>query len=101
MNSLDWKEIEIVSRGKRLKGRYNVSESLVTVAAWNGTNTAPLGIFRRTIGQNVAARTGCRRDEIRAEPSLVTPGSPMPAPEMRQWRASPQKSLVRIPVLSN
>jgi len=45
MNSLDWKEIEIVSRGKRLKGRYNVSEGLVTVAAWNGTNTAPLGIL--------------------------------------------------------
>ena len=43
MSSLDWKEIEIVLRGKRVKGRYNVSEGLVTVAAWSGTNTAPLG----------------------------------------------------------
>ena len=45
MSSLDWKEIEIVLRGKRVKGRYNVSEGLVTVAAWSGTNTAPLGIL--------------------------------------------------------
>jgi hypothetical protein len=45
MSSLDWKDIEIVSHGKRVKGRYNVSEGLVTVAAWNGTHTAPLGIL--------------------------------------------------------
>ena len=45
MSSLDWKEIEIVLRGKRVKGRYSVSEGLVTVAAWSGTNTAPLGIL--------------------------------------------------------
>ena len=31
--------------GKRVKGRYNVSEGLVTVAAWSRTNTAPLGIL--------------------------------------------------------
>ena len=58
MSSLDWKDIEIVSRGKRIKGRYNVSEGLVTVAAWRGTNTAPLGILpAERLAQNVAART--------------------------------------------
>jgi hypothetical protein len=45
MNSLDWKEIEIKCRGKPVKGRYNVSDDLVTVAAWNGTKTAQLGIL--------------------------------------------------------
>lgn len=45
MSSPDWIDIEIVLRGKRVKGRYNVSEGLVTVAAWNGTHTAPLGIL--------------------------------------------------------
>ena len=45
MNSSDWKEIEIRSRGKRLKGRYSVSDERVTVAAWNGTKTARLGIL--------------------------------------------------------
>ena len=45
MSSLDWIDIEIVLRGKRVKGRYNVSEGVVTVAAWNGTHTAPLGIL--------------------------------------------------------
>ncbi len=47
MNSLDWKEIEIISRGKRVKGRYsvNVAENFVTVAAWCGTKTARLGIL--------------------------------------------------------
>ena len=46
MNSLDWKEIEIVSRGKRVKGRYSVSEdNFVTVAAWTGTKTARVGIL--------------------------------------------------------
>ena len=45
MSSLDWKEIEITSRGKRVKGRYSVADDLVTVAAWNGTKTARLGIL--------------------------------------------------------
>ena len=45
MSSLDWKEIEIRYRGKPVKGRYNVSDNLVTVAAWNGTKTAQLGIL--------------------------------------------------------
>jgi hypothetical protein len=45
MSSLDWQEIEIVWRGKRVKGRYNVSDGLVTAAAWNGTKTARLGIL--------------------------------------------------------
>ena len=45
MSSPDWKKIEIVSRGKRVKGRYEVSNGVVTVAAWNGTNKAPLGIL--------------------------------------------------------
>jgi hypothetical protein len=35
MGSLDWIDIEIVLRGKRVKGRYNVSEGLVTVAEWH------------------------------------------------------------------
>ena len=46
MSSLDWKEIEITSRGKRVKGRYIVTDdNLVTVAAWNGTKTAQLGVL--------------------------------------------------------
>lgn len=45
MNSLDWKEIEIKYRGKPVKGRYNVSDNFVTVAAWSGTKTAQLGIL--------------------------------------------------------
>ena len=44
MSSLDWKEIEIRYRGKPVKGRY-ASDNLVTVAAWNGTKTAQLGIL--------------------------------------------------------
>ena len=31
--------------GQAHKRRYNVSEGLVTVAAWRGTHTAPLGIL--------------------------------------------------------
>jgi hypothetical protein len=45
MSSLDWNEIEIRSRGRRVRGRYNVSDNLVTVAAWSGTKAAPLGIL--------------------------------------------------------
>ena len=45
MSFLDWKEIEIRSRGKRVKGRYSVADDLVTVAAWNGTKTARLGVL--------------------------------------------------------
>jgi hypothetical protein len=46
MSSLDWKEIEITSRGKRVKGRYIVTDdNFVTVAAWSGTKTARLGIL--------------------------------------------------------
>jgi hypothetical protein len=45
MNSLDWKEIEIKYRGRPIKGRYNVSDNFVTVAAWSGTKTAQLGIL--------------------------------------------------------
>lgn len=45
MSSLDWKDIEIVSQGKRVRGRYSVSDNLVTVAAWSGTKTAQLGIL--------------------------------------------------------
>jgi hypothetical protein len=45
MSSLDWKDIQIKYRGKPLKGRYYVSDDVVTVAAWNGTKTARLGIL--------------------------------------------------------
>jgi hypothetical protein len=45
MDSLDWKDIEINLGGKLIKGRYNVSDNLVTVAAWNGTKTAGLGVL--------------------------------------------------------
>jgi hypothetical protein len=45
MNSLDWKQIEIKYRGKPVKGRYNVSDNVVTVAAWSGIKTAQLGIL--------------------------------------------------------
>jgi hypothetical protein len=45
MTSLDWKQVEINYRGKSVKGRYNISDDLVTVAAWNGTKAAPLGIL--------------------------------------------------------
>jgi hypothetical protein len=45
MTSLDWKEVEIKYRGKPVKGRYNVSDDVVTVAAWSGTKTAQLGIL--------------------------------------------------------
>lgn len=46
MNSPDWKDIEITRRGKPVKGRYSVStDNFVTVAAWNGTKTARLGIL--------------------------------------------------------
>lgn len=45
MSSVDWKEIEIRSRGKRVKGRYNVADDLVTVATWSGTKSARLGIL--------------------------------------------------------
>ena len=42
---LGWKDIEIKYRGKPVKGRYNVSDNLVTVVAWSGTKTAPLGVL--------------------------------------------------------
>lgn len=45
MSSLGWKEIEIRYRGKGVKGRYSVADDLVTVAAWNGTKTARLGVL--------------------------------------------------------
>jgi hypothetical protein len=45
MSSLDWKDVEIRCRGTRVKGRYSVSDNLVTVAAWSGTKTAQLGIL--------------------------------------------------------
>jgi hypothetical protein len=45
MDSLDWKDIEINLRGQLVKWRYNVSDNLVTVAAWNGTKTARLGVL--------------------------------------------------------
>jgi len=45
ISSLHWKEIEIRYRGKPVKGRFNVSDKLVTVAAWNGTKTGQLGIL--------------------------------------------------------
>lgn len=45
MNSPDWKDVQIKYRGKPLKGRYYVSDNVVTVAAWNGTKTARLGIL--------------------------------------------------------
>ena len=45
MNSPDWKDIEIKYRGKPLKGRYYVSDNAVTIAAWNGTKTARVGIL--------------------------------------------------------
>lgn len=40
-----WKEIEVRSHSKRVKGRYCVADDLVTVAAWNGTKTARLGVL--------------------------------------------------------
>jgi len=87
MSSLDWKEIEVRYRGKPIKGRYNVSDNLVTVAAWNGTKTAQLGIFPRgTIGANAATRiSGPRRNKIgRSTPAGIKPVSPPPASKMRQ-----------------
>ena len=46
MIAADWKEIEIVRRGKRVKGRYVVTDdTFVTVTAWSGTKTARLGIL--------------------------------------------------------
>ena len=45
MSSLDWKDIQIKCRGKPLKGRYYVSDNVLTVAAWNGTKSAQLGIL--------------------------------------------------------
>jgi len=45
MNSMDSMELEIMWRGKLVKGRYNVSDDLVTVAAWNGTEAARLGVL--------------------------------------------------------
>ena len=45
MSSLDWKDLEIRCCGKRVKGRYSVSNNQVTVAAWSGTKTAQLGIL--------------------------------------------------------
>jgi len=58
MSSLDWKEIEINWRGKRVKGRYIVSDDLVTVAAleWH-QNSAAGHIACRALGGNVAPRT--------------------------------------------
>jgi len=45
MTSLEWMEVEIRWRGKLVNGRYNISDDLVTVAAWNGTKAARLGIL--------------------------------------------------------
>ena len=46
MSLENWKEIEINYCGKRFKGTYYVDDQrLVTVAAWNGTKTAKLGIL--------------------------------------------------------
>jgi hypothetical protein len=45
MSSQDWNNIEIRSRGKFVKGRYSVSDNVVTVAAWNGTKSAQLGVL--------------------------------------------------------
>jgi len=42
---MDWTDIEIKYGGKSVKGRYSVTGDLVTVAAWNGTKTAKLGIL--------------------------------------------------------
>ena len=42
---MDWTDIEIRYRGKPVKGRYSVTDNLVTVAAWNGTKTARLGVL--------------------------------------------------------
>ena len=42
---MTWTDIEIKYRGKPIKGRYSVTDNLVTVAAWNGTKTARLGIL--------------------------------------------------------
>jgi hypothetical protein len=45
ISSPDWKDIQIKYRGKSLKGRYYISDNVVTVAAWNGTKAARLGIL--------------------------------------------------------
>ena len=46
MSLENWKEIDINYCGKRFKGSYYVDDQrLVTVAAWNGTKTAKLGIL--------------------------------------------------------
>lgn len=43
---LDWKDVEIASRGKRVKGRYAViADNFVTVVTWCGAQTARLGIL--------------------------------------------------------
>jgi hypothetical protein len=42
---MTWTDIEIKYQGKPIKGRYSVTDNLVTVAAWNGTKTARLGIL--------------------------------------------------------
>jgi hypothetical protein len=43
---MDWTEIEIRWRGRTVKGRYTVSaDDFVTVASWNGTKTARLGVL--------------------------------------------------------
>jgi len=45
MTTEDWKEVAIHFAGGPVKGKYCVFEGQVTVAAWNGTRTAQLGVL--------------------------------------------------------
>jgi hypothetical protein len=45
MSPEEWKETAIQVAGTPVKGRYCVFDGQVTVAAWNGTKTAQLGIL--------------------------------------------------------
>jgi hypothetical protein len=45
MTTEDWKDIAIYLAGSPVKGKYCVFEGQVTVAAWNGTKMAQLGVL--------------------------------------------------------
>ena len=56
MSTEEWKETAIQVAGRPVKGKYCVFDGQVTVAAWNGTKTAQVGI-----GKDAFARVGVRR----------------------------------------
>ena len=72
MSSLHWKEIEIRYRGKPVKGRFNVSDKLVTVAAWNGTKTGQLGILpAERLAQMLLRELAAQGNKIGRRPPLA------------------------------